>query len=414
MAVPFKLPRRVPSRIREYCEVETYEEAAKTLVTPKPSFDPEDDVLPDLDEEKGLPLPEAPSEQTREAARPRGSAGWASSASRLAKESAVVQLVLLSILGMLVLALLFGPGEPADPTPFETDPPATFPKIEIDGAPPVTEEEIARRLRMPATTEETQAAETGLKEEAEDPDAAKRAELKAMAALGRKKVGIEGPPEKRRLAAGGRRSDELVARAVTVRGEQSGVLRSAWFTPGGTVKIEGIEEKEPPRLPLGVGDRLFAKLEVGISSGHSAPVLARLRKDVRAAGRLVAPKGSMLKGRFRSDSFRIYVTFDELILASGKRLRFAGYAVDQKVPGLVATRREVDPEDAGGAVLEETVDVAKDVALSVASGSIVGRVARGVADGAVPEQEKRGKSGFILEVPAGKRFEVVVTSGAQP
>lgn len=331
------------------------------------------------------------------------------------KESAALQFGLLCVAGALAVLFLFGVDEPSEPRVPQLDPVPTFPKLEIEGAPRVTEEDIARRLRMLPEKEPKDDVLSVDEVIAEDvPDEVKRRKLKAIAARGRQRA----------LAAAGHREGPVASLAVESRGDGSvdrGEGRTAaarnyagWFKPGGTIKIEGLEEEtEAQRLPLGVGDRMHAKLEVGISSGHSAPVLARLAKDVVSEGRIVAPKGAMLKGRFRADGRRIYVSFDQLILRRGERLRFEGYAVDKKVPGLLATRREIEGGDAGAGVLRESVDVAKEVVGSLASGSIVGRVAQGVAEGALPDvpEGQVENLGFILEVTAGKRFEIVVTGG---
>lgn len=332
------------------------------------------------------------------------------------KESAALQFGLLCVAGALAVVFLFG-DEPSESAGPRFDPAPTFPKLEIEGAPRVTEEDIARRLRMLPEKEQKSDVLSVDEVIAEDvPDEVKRRKLKAIAARGRERA----------LAAAGHREGAVASLAVESRGDGSvegpeGRTPAArnyagWFKPGGTIKIEGLEEEtEAQRLPLGVGDRMRAKLEVGISSGHSAPVLARLTKDVMSEGRIVAPKGAMLKGRFRADGLRIYVSFDQLILRRGERLRFEGYAVDKKVPGLLATRREIEGGDSGAGVLRESVDVAKDVVGSLASGSIVGRVAQGVAEGALPKVPEGNVEtpGFILEVAAGKRFEIVVTTGGE-
>lgn len=334
------------------------------------------------------------------------------------RQSPLLQLLLLSALGIGVLAYLFSADEREKTVP-ELAPVPTFPKLDIEGAPRVTEKEIARRMRMAELRDAEARAEDKREVSFSDlkTDEEKRSYLKAVAAAGRKQVlgTAEGDLllQERRVRSRASDNDEDDPGVDELpRVPKREVFR--WYIPGGTVKIEGAnEEKEEQRLPLGVGDRLSAKLEVGISSGHGAPVLARLSKDVESGGRVVAPKGAMLKGHFRADALRIYVTFEELILAGGDRLFFEGYAVDRKVPGLLATRREVEGGEPGKVVLEETVDVAKEVVRSVTGGTIVGRVTDGVAEGVLPDRQTPEQAGFILEVPAGKRFEIVVTKGGK-
>lgn len=418
-----KVPKELPA---EYAELE--DEATEVL-----SFDDgppteiivlatdvlkeeavEDDILLDL-EEDGLkeidtagtdpvevkPIAPPDDEPVRpEPQRPT----WAE---RL-RASALAQLGLLSAAGLVTALLLFdGPTEDGT-IERDTAPSGSFPTIEIEGAPPVTEEDIERRLRTP-------------RPEAVKPSHEEiRKELKAIAAVGREAAGVEPLPERR--APQSRRGGDLersreveasVAREVGgTRRVRSAVRR--FYVPGGTMKIEGaaVEEKRN-MLPLPVGARLHAKLEVGISSGHPTAVLARLAREIRTEGRRIAPKDSMVKGRFQADGDKIYATFSELILPSGESLEFEGYAVDRKVPGLVATRREIDRGDPGGSIVQESVDVAKGVVRSVASGSIVGQVAQGLADGALPEQKAPRASSVILEVAAGKRFQIVVTKGGR-
>lgn len=320
------------------------------------------------------------------------------------RRSAAAQLALLSLLGLVVVLFIFDGSDGAESRARPVEAPGSFPTIEIEGAPPVTEEDIERRLRLPP-------------KEAERSHDEIRQELKEIAALGREAAGVEALPERRapRSHRGGQRRklDEVGRIADDVRRNPEPRLARRFYAPGGTMKIEGADTEEKKNLlPLPVGARLHAKLEVGISSGHPTPVLARLTKEIRAEGRLVAPKDSLVRGRFQADGDKVYATFAELI-AGGESLEFEGYAVDQKVPGLVATRREIGDGDPGGSIVQDTVEVAKGVVRSVAGGSIVGQVAQGVTDGVLPEQEAPKPSTVILEVAAGKRFQIVVTKGGR-
>ena len=312
----------------------------------------------------------------------------------------MAQLSLLGATGIIAVFALVPSESSQEPAPVVVDG-SRFPTIEIQGAPPVTEQEIERRMRA---TEP---------EKVPDHDEQMRRELKAIAELGREKAGVD-PIDGRAPSVVHQSSRRANERAGARPVERSSKRGGRWFSPGGLVKVESAPQGDRTNVvPLAIGDRLQAKLEVGIASGHGAPVLARLTKEVRSKGRLVAPEGTIAKGRFQADALRVYVTFTELILPGGERLSFEGYAVDQKVPGLVALRREL-PDDARSGVVRETVDVAKDVARSLASGSIVGRVAQGVTDGVVPDGASvtAGPPGFLLEVPAGKRFQIVVSGGS--
>jgi hypothetical protein len=374
-----------------------------------PTFDEvEDDVLPDLGPPPAPPeepaadtkvldlpvsiAPSPPSPSTREPDR------W-----RRLLRSAPVQLAALAVVATAVTIGMFSfDGEPAAAPKAPTES-GRFPTLEIEGAPPVTPDQIERRMRAETEVEAVRAAGPAPRDA--DPDDAIRAELKAIAELGRTLADAENPTTSTTTAIDPTRR---VHRKRTSRPAK----RGQWFAPGGTVEVKSAKSADgPPRLALSVGERLTAKLEVGISSTHAAPVLARLTEDVRADARVVAPAGAIAKGRFQSDARRIFVSFTELILTSGERLRFEGYAVERKIPGLLATRIEAPGDGDANDLMQGGLETAKEVARSIASGSIVGRVAEGVVEGVVPEggTERARESGFVLEVPSGRPFQIVIT-----
>lgn len=372
-----------------------HDEAAPTLPDSPAGDDLADDIVdalrePELVDSADTQVIQVPALAV--AARPstrRGRIG------RL-RRSASAQLTLLAFAGVLVFVASLAFDDSATETARLPVPASRgFPTLDVEGAPRVTVAEVERRLRAARRDTEVQSVDTAT------------TVLRNAASVRREPPGME--PMRVSAAEGAPHRPASLRDVDGVPSKDRTVGR--WFSPGGMVAVEGASEQEKPnRLPLGVGERLFAKLEVGVSSSHRAAVLARLTRAVEVGGRVVAPVGAIVKGRFRSDGRRVFVDFTELLFSTG-RVRFEGYAIEGRVPGLVAVVHESRGRDGAAAVAREAVGVARDVVRSVTGGSVAGRLADGVADGVSNEAQSTDR-GVVLEVPAGRRFEIVVTTGA--
>jgi hypothetical protein len=190
--------------------------------------------------------------------------------------------------------------------------------------------------------------------------------------------------------------------------------RVQYFAPGGT--LEGIghrsrgEGAKDVELGLSVGERISAKLMIGVSSTNHEVAFAQVTKDVVSDGQVVLRRGDVLVGQARSDDARLYLDFQRARTGQGERT-FRGYAVERDMPGLLARRRESSFEDRSkSGALRGAVGAAGEILGDLAGGSPAGTFARGVTGGVAPEAERAMESDarVALEVSAGKAFEVVV------
>lgn len=214
------------------------------------------------------------------------------------------------------------------------------------------------------------------------------------------------------IAGGGQERRPAGAGATRPGG---GPRRGQWFSPGGVLEGVGASGASAEGgLPIVAGDRLEARLEVGIASTQHQTVVAKLTKDFKRDGQVILRRGDVLLGRSRNDDARVYIDLLK-VRSAGREYGIQGYAVGGDLPGLTARRREATFEErskaraVGGAVR----GAAREVGDVLAEASVVGRVARGAAEGPADEasREVEVEVGFVLEVPAGRVFEVVIVGG---
>jgi hypothetical protein len=191
-----------------------------------------------------------------------------------------------------------------------------------------------------------------------------------------------------------------------------------FFQPGGLLQgAPSAKAASQEALGLKVADRFKARLEVGIVSSVREEVIASVAEDVVRAGKRVLKKGDILRGRSSNDDKRVFIRVQS-VETGGRSLAVNGYAIDKRMPGLRATRREATLEErsrksaAGGAI----GGVAREAGAILAEGSVVGRIAEGATNGVASEaqREMQPDSSWVLEVPAARTFEVVVTEAPRP
>ena len=185
-----------------------------------------------------------------------------------------------------------------------------------------------------------------------------------------------------------------------------------FFKPGGTIDVPTSHKAGGAQSgsDLPPGTRIPARLEVGISSGRHVPVLARATQDVEIAGRVVVPKGALLRGRSSNDERRIYIDFKS-VTVGGTNRAISGHAVFGRLPGLSAERREISADERQStAVVRGVLDTADGLTRGL-GGDVVRDLARNVGRESLGEAEKDTQIDrrFLLEAPAGARFMVVVT-----
>ncbi len=184
-----------------------------------------------------------------------------------------------------------------------------------------------------------------------------------------------------------------------------------FYGPGGT--LVGPQEKISDTAVLLVGTRIEVVLDVGISTSHRGSVMGRVLKDVVSPqGHVVLTVGTFLKGRASGDfeAGRMFVDFDQAVV-SGKTLRLQGYAIAHNEPGIAASKREITSQERQKASLADGVlETAKDVAGRVGDG-VASALTRNVAHRSISQIQKdvTTQPSYVLSLPAGVRFEVIVT-----
>jgi hypothetical protein len=132
------------------------------------------------------------------------------------------------------------------------------------------------------------------------------------------------------------------------------------FDPGAGSRVSGAEAAAGRPVQLEPGLRMELELETEIRPDSAVvgdPILARLASDVRHGGRLIAPKGSPVRGRLRqmrrnsdpTDAYEVGLEFTDLELPSGSARFYASLqSVNSPVPGLKwMLSKEQKPVDLG-------------------------------------------------------------------
>ncbi len=392
--------------------------------TPPPS-PPEGLRLEDWDKPLIVPEGEEPLEVTpppkpRVIAPPRPPTPPPTFKERLLTQR-TTQMGAVIVLGCAVFGVLQFTAEPASEAPPAWAPNAQggFPKVEVDGFDRVvTHEDIRRVLDSVAPDEPPPPA----------PEAVRTGGLvraqPGVLYTGDGTVGDTRPviagsvEETRRMRAEEARRVRQPPPPPPPREEtsQDRLDRNAHllYEPGGTLKIEGVTDApKEPALELPVGASFEVELVVGVSSLAPTAVLAKTIEPVQGAhGRQILRKGAILKGTANVGDDRLFVTF-RTVKSGGETYRFEGYAVDKKMPGIRAIVRGASGADRGrSGAGRGALGAAGSVLEEIVGDSLPGRVVRGVAEGTVPEAQEalRVDSGRVLELPRGRRFQVVVTA----
>jgi hypothetical protein len=191
--------------------------------------------------------------------------------------------------------------------------------------------------------------------------------------------------------------------------------RRGWYAPGGT--LEGVYEKAKGEtaLSLNPGSIFRAKLVVGVSSLAPNGVVAQVVEDVRQDGRVrparrrrASGPGPGASGTGSTSPSRGSRPGNAACASRATRWSAACRALVAQVR---ASSLEERSESGAG---RGALGAAGNVLGEIVGQTLPGRVVRGVAEGALPEAQRDlapDHSAEILELPAGRVFEVVVTEG---
>lgn len=298
----------------------------------------------------------------------------------------------------------------------------TFPKIKLEGAPPVTNMDV-KRILAPLKSSGPRNTVPGEADSANDvpsrvgaikltPGVMIDPDAEDVKALARE---FEEAQRRHRSTGQSRRprSGESPRSGRGAGRAPTNAQGPAFYRPGGVLSPGGPQQFANARandVSLSPGDRLVVRLEVGASSLAKKTVLARTVKAISRRGRVIVPRGAIIKGRASSDQERLQIEFSQAIAPTGARTRFRGYAVEGKMPGLIAQKREATFEERQSAgVARGALGVVRDVAGAVTN--LPGRALQRVADETVPEAQREvtPKQLYVLEVAAGRKFEIVIT-----
>lgn len=187
---------------------------------------------------------------------------------------------------------------------------------------------------------------------------------------------------------------------------------TARYKKSGGPRFADEDEIKPatPKLPLLT--KMQARLSTGVSSATHGVALATLTESVKVDGKIVLPKGAVLKGKSANTNERIVIRFTTA-QAGNTSIDFVGVAhsLGDLHPGLKAKKRIIPKEERGGnAVARGALTTAGRTAARIGggvAGELVGDVAREGIGEARPDFQERAP--FVLTVPKGLQFTVVVT-----
>jgi len=337
------------------------------------------------------------------------------------------QMGVACLCGAVVLGYLQFGGEetPKGPPRWAPEAQGGFPKVEVDGLDRVVTHEDIRRVLDSVAPDEPPAPPPQEVRSAELVRAQPGVLYAGDGTVGDTRPVIAGSVEEtRRMRAEEARQAQMPrartpaqAAPIPPREEtaQDRLDRNAHllYEPGGTLKIEGVTDQgSDPVLRLEVGATFEVQLVVGVSSLAPNVVVARTTKAVKDnRGRQVLTKGAVLRGRAQGERDRLFLTF-RTAKSRGETYRLEGYAVDKDMPGVRAIVRGASAEDRGrSGAGRGALGAAGGVVGEIVGQSMPGRVVRGIADGVVPEAQEslRADRHTVLELPVGRKFQVVVT-----
>ena len=183
-----------------------------------------------------------------------------------------------------------------------------------------------------------------------------------------------------------------------------------YFAVGGLLDMHPTAKRSGKhRLALNLGTRIPAKLDVGISSAKHGTALASTLAQITTLDGMVIPRGSIVSGRSSHGKNRIFIQFKRIEIA-GVTYELTGAATKNTKLGVSAEVHESGLEDrAESSLASDALGTVKSVVAG--AGGAVGRGIANLSDGAVKEaqREVRVDRSVLLEVPAGTKFEIVIT-----
>ncbi len=326
--------------------------------------------------------------------------------------SSWAQVGALSLLG--VVCLWVWPVDSVEHSKAMDDGIPRFPRLEVEGVPPLSEDEARQLLdRVHRRTE-----------------AARR--LAAQSDASASSLSTDGPPvmkmqpgtlidpEMRRVvSAAGQGRSHIRSTELTDRHRDAadasrvhGSAEAAFYEPGGFIAVPWATRRRVSAsfADVPMGQRVAAQLEFGVSSAGPHLVIARVLRPVVAGRQVALPRGTLLRGRCRWDGERAHLELTTAQL-KGRTVRMHGVAVQDRQLGIAVTHgaSSISKRLVKGAG-RGTLEAASDVASTLLSTTLTGRVLDGALRGV------RSEAGGDLtplrtersHVPEGTRFEVLI------
>ena len=340
----------------------------------------------------------------------------------------LVQFGVFGVVG-LVGFMVWGATEPSRQVPPFRPMPPPFPRVAIEDVPPLSEEDAQRLLdRVHWRSERDAAARRDVRVEGQtfgvptssSTQARRRIVLKPGMVIDPERGVVYELPAPQPVVPSATNearslSDEGAKAAGSAARKHAVLSATALYEPGGFVSVPWAaltQERRDAALPVGV--RIPVVLEIGFHAGAGADVLARVARDVRIRGRVPVQSGDLLRGRGRTDGRRVYIDFEQAIVA-GRAHRLRGFAVQGELPGIALAYQGPKPSDdvANGAA-SGALDAMGELASVLVGSSVVGRVLEGAARGAVSPLQARlaSRPEARVVLPAGTQFEVVVLNAS--
>ena len=291
-----------------------------------------------------------------------------------------------------------------------------FPRLEVEGVPPLTEAEARQFLdRVQRRAERAARQET----------ATRPAGVGGAPAAQRMRPGTLFDPEARRFVEVEPEKKAALQNVIMVDADREASKASTtqvfaaavFYEPGGFIAVPwAMHRRSEASGSTLTGSRVVARLEYGLSSTGPDLAVARIVQAVLVDGQPVFPKGGLLRGHCRWDADRAYIEFTRVRL-KGRTLRIHGVAVQNGRLGIATKRRgpTVSERVARGAG-RGALDAAGDIASTLLSTTVGGRLLDGAIRGARSEvdDELMPNGRRTSYIPAGTRFQVLILEMEEP
>ena len=290
-----------------------------------------------------------------------------------------------------------------------------FPRLEVEGVPPLTEAEARQFLdRVQRRAERAARQETATRPEG----------VGGAPAAQRMRPGTLFDPEARRFvdAAPEKKAASRNVVMADADRETSQVSTTqvsaapAFYEPGGFIAVPWAMRRRSKTSGSLLGRRLVARLEYGLSSTDPELAVARIVQTVLVEGQPAFAKGGLLRGHCRWNADRAYIEFTRVRLKD-RTLRIHGIPVQNGQLGIATKRRgpTVSERIARGAG-RGALDAAGDIASTLLSTTVGGRLLDGAIRGARSEvdDELMPNGRRTSYIPAGTRFQVLILEMEEP